>query len=68
MQVWYKKLNFEPDVYDNEQILQCILIQGEKESKAILILEVYLFKDVGTGKQCDQMDFMINRNFVIENA
>ena len=42
--IWFKTANYNPDIYDNENTISCILKQGSEEIRTDLTLKVSLFK------------------------
>ena len=42
--IWFKTANYNPDIYDNENTISCILEQGSEEISTDLTLKVSLFK------------------------
>ena len=45
--MWYQTLNHEPDIWDDEKEVQCILKQGDKEVKSSpLTLNIFMFEDI----------------------
>ena len=50
--VWYKMLNYKPDIYDNGEILKCVLNPKSKhETSENLNIHLYKFKVINSGKQ-----------------
>jgi len=42
--IWFKTANYNPDIYDNENTISCILKQGSEEISTDLTLKLSLFK------------------------
>ena len=50
--VWYKLLNYKPDIYDNGEILKCVLNpDSNHEISETLNIHLYKFKMIDSGEQ-----------------
>merc|ERR1711953_818360 len=44
---WYQTLRYEPDIWDDEKEVQCILKQGDKEVKSsAFTLNIFMFEEI----------------------
>ena len=43
---WYQTIIYEPDIWDDDSEVKCILKQGNEEMKASLILDIFMFEDI----------------------
>ena len=49
--VWYKLLNYKPDIYDNGEILKCVLNpDSNHEISETLNIHLYKFKMINSGE------------------